>query len=59
MHFSVLGCADMRPPDGAWMIRKGDVMEIGCHSGKHTWSLNCEDDKWVGAVGYCGSGKVE
>ena len=30
--FVVLGCGDMKPPDGAWMTRDGDVIEIGCNS---------------------------
>ena len=46
----------MTSPDGAWMTRNGDVIEIGCHSGSKTWTLRCVDQSWVGAVGYCGSG---
>ena len=44
----------MSPPEGAWMTRDGDVMEIGCHSGSKTWSLTCIDNQWTGAVGQCG-----
>ena len=51
---SVIGCRDMTPPDGAWMTRDGDVIEIGCHSGSKTWSLRCESNAWVGSVGLCG-----
>ena len=45
----------MPAPDGAWITRDGDVMEIGCHSGSKTWSLKCHDNQWVGAVGQCGN----
>ena len=44
----------MTPPDGAWMTRDGDVIEIGCHSGSKTWRLECEGNQWVGSVGFCG-----
>ena len=50
----VHGCVDMRPPDGAWMTRDGDVIDIGCHSGSKTWRLECEENQWVGSVGFCG-----
>ena len=36
------------------MTRDGDVIEIGCHSGSKTWTLTCDANKWIGAVGYCG-----
>ena len=45
----------MPPPDGAWITRDGDVMEIGCHTGAKTWSLRCQDNNWVGAIGQCGN----
>ena len=51
---SVIGCGDVTPPEGAWMTRDGDVIEIGCHSGSKTWTLQCENNKWVGVIGYCG-----
>ena len=57
MYFSVSGCPDLPPPDGAWMTRDGDVMEIGCHSGAKTWNLNCQANQWVGAIGQCGTGQ--
>ena len=44
----------MAPPEGAWMTRDGDVIEIGCHSGYKTWTLRCDDNKWIGVLGYCG-----
>ena len=50
----VSGCPDVPPPDGAWMTRDGDVMELGCHSGAKTWILKCEESQWVGAIGQCG-----
>ena len=53
--FVVLGCGDIKPPDGAWMTRYGDVIEIGCHSGSKTWRLECKENQWVGSVGFCGS----
>ena len=46
----------MTPPDGAWMTRDGDVIEIGCHSGSKTWMLECKGSEWVGTIGLCGSG---
>ena len=46
----------MVPPEGAWMTRDGDVIEIGCHTGSKTWSLTCEDNEWIGVLGQCGSG---
>ena len=52
---SVFGCGDMTPPDGAWMTRDGDVIEIGCHSGSKTWTLECIDNLWKGVLGQCGS----
>ena len=52
--FLVSGCANMSPPEGAWMTRDGDVIEIGCHSGSKTWTLTCEHSKWIGVIGYCG-----
>ena len=52
--FAVSGCADMTPPDGAWMTRDGEVIEIGCHSGSKTWRLECRDNQWMGSVGFCG-----
>ena len=39
------------------MTRDGDVIEIGCHSGSKTWTLRCEDNKWIGVLGYCGQGE--
>ena len=41
------------PPAGAWMTRDGDVMEVGCHTGSRSWTLRCENNHWVGAVGVC------
>ena len=38
------------------MTRDGDITELGCHSGKLTWTLECVDNQWVGAVGNCGDG---
>ena len=43
----------MTPPDGAWMTRDGDVIEIGCHSGSKTWRLECKENQWVGSIGRC------
>ena len=51
----VSGCPNMPPPEGAWMTRNDDQMEIGCHSGAKVWSLTCQDNQWVGAIGQCGS----
>ena len=51
----VSGCQNIDPPNGAWMTRDGDVMEIGCHSGAKSWSLKCEHNQWTGAVGQCGA----
>ena len=53
-RISVFGCGDMTPPDGAWMTRDGDVIEIGCHSGWKTWRLECRENQWMGSVGFCG-----
>ena len=36
------------------MTRDGDVIEIGCHSGSKTWTLRCDDNRWIGVLGYCG-----
>ena len=55
--WTALGCADMSPPDGAWMTRDDDTMEIGCHSGSKSWSLRCVDNRWQGVLGQCGSSK--
>ena len=44
----------MTPPPGAWMTRKDDVMEIGCHSGAKSWTLKCENNEWAGTIGQCG-----
>ena len=52
--FIVSGCRDMTPPAGAWMTRDGDAMEVGCHTGSRSWTLRCENNQWVGAVGFCG-----
>ena len=52
----MIGCSDISPPSGAWMTRDGDITELGCHSGKLTWTLECVDNQWVGAVGNCGEG---
>ena len=57
--FLVSGCANMAPPEGAWMTRDGDVIEIGCHSGSKTWTLRCDDNMWIGVLGYCGHHRVE
>ena len=56
---TVDGCGDMSPPEGAWMTRDGDVIEIGCHSGSKTWTLRCDANKWIGVLGYCGHHRVE
>ena len=53
LEVSLLGCSSMTPPAGAWMTRDGDVMEVGCHSGSRSWTLRCENNHWVGAVGVC------
>ena len=58
-YSEVLGCGDMTPPDGAWMTRDGDVIEIGCHSGSKTWRLECKVNQWVGSVGICGKSKFQ
>ena len=50
----VYGCANIEPPEGAWMTRDGDVLEIGCHSGAKSWTMTCENNQWIGAVGQCG-----
>ena len=52
----VLGCKELTPPEGAWMTRDGDVIEIGCHTGSKTWSLRCVDNRWDGVLGQCGVG---
>ena len=52
----VLGCKEMTPPEGAWMTRDGDAIEIGCHTGSKTWSLRCVDNRWEGVLGQCGVG---
>ena len=44
----------MPPPEGAWMTRDGNDMEIGCHNGAKVWTLSCQDNQWVGAIGQCG-----
>ena len=54
LEVSLLGCSSMSPPAGAWMTRDGDVMEVGCHTGSRSWTLRCENNQWVGAVGFCG-----
>ena len=51
---TVVGCGDVTAPEGAWVQRDGDVTTLGCHSGKHTWTLRCENSLWEGAVGSCG-----
>ena len=50
----------MPPPEGAWMTRDGNLMEIGCHDGAKVWTLSCQENLWVGAIGQCGmkSGKL-
>ena len=53
MH-AVSGCRDMAPPKSTWMTREGDIMEVGCHTGSRTWTLRCENNQWIGAVGFCG-----
>ena len=52
--FAVSGCKNVAPPAGAWMTRSGDVIEVGCHSGSKSWSLQCVGGHWIGAVGVCG-----
>ena len=52
---TVIGCGDVTAPEGAWVQRDGDVTTLGCHSGKHTWMLRCENNLWEGAVGSCGT----
>ena len=54
LEVSLLGCSSMSPPAGAWMTRDGDVMEVGCHTESRSWTLRCENNQWVGAVGFCG-----
>ena len=44
----------MPPPEGAWMMRDDNVMEIGCHNGAKVWTLSCQNNQWVGAIGQCG-----
>ena len=56
VFYVVVGCADISPPPGAWMTRDGDITELGCHSGKLAWTLECVGNHWVGAVGNCGEG---
>ena len=50
----VSGCPDIPPPGGAWITRDCDIMEIGCQSGAKAWSLEYQDNQWVGAIGQCG-----
>ena len=57
VDIAVLGCKEMTPPEGAWMTRDGDVIEIGCHTGSKTWSLRCDSNEWIGVLGQCGVGK--
>ena len=53
---SAVGCGDITPPEGTWVQREGDESTLGCHSGRHSWTLKCENNQWVGAVGSCGTG---
>ena len=46
-----IGCGDITPPEGTWVRREGDETTLGCHSGRHSWTLTCEH-KPVG--GRCG-----
>ena len=44
----------MPPPEGAWMTRNGNDMEIGCHNRAKVWTLSCQNNQWVGTIGQCG-----
>ena len=56
IDIAVLGCKEIVSPEGAWMTRDDDVIEIGCHTGSKTWSLRCVDNQWAGVLGQCGVG---
>lgn len=47
------GCPDVHSPPGAWSRREGDTVTIGCVSDDKTWTLKCENDRWVGVFGKC------
>ena len=47
----------MDAPAGGWVERDGNELTMGCHSGKHTWTLTCVHGRWQGATGQCGTGK--
>ena len=46
----------MQAPPGGWVQREGDELLMGCHSGKHTWTLRCVGNQWQGVNGQCGTG---
>ena len=52
--FQFQGCADIEPPEGAWLTRDGNNIEIGCHSGAKSWTMTCNDNQWTGSIGQCG-----
>ena len=57
--FQAVGCGDIMPQDGTWIQRDGDKTTLGCQSGRHSWTLECLNNQWVGAVGSCGTGSLE
>ena len=56
ISFSALGCADILPQEATWVQRNGNVTTLGCRGGTHSWTLKCENNHWIGAVGSCRTG---
>ncbi|KAK2160988.1 hypothetical protein LSH36_123g05045 [Paralvinella palmiformis] len=47
------GCADMAPPENAYVLRQADGATITCNSSSQAWHLVCKDTEWIGEYGDC------
>jgi len=50
-----VGCANLIPPEDAWIKREDDKIIVGCYTSRQTWQLRCHDGRWTGVVSNCTS----
>ena len=53
VFYPVGGCPDVVAPPGAWVRRQDNEVLIGCKQDDKTWTLKCENHRWIGVVGNC------
>ena len=56
---SVVGCADIVAPEGAWVERTEESATVRCNETGETWYLVCKDVQWLGALSNCTKGESD